>query len=102
MKNVVQVYRDLLKPFKDITAISQGSKFPTLPAVAKFLIPIVCSKVGNHLEILPSDGKLQEDVKRKMAMKFMDYYGEEELALLYAGAYCDPLFNSKLKELGAS
>jgi hypothetical protein len=58
MKTVVQVYRDLLKPFKDITAISQGSRYPTLPAVAKFLLPILCDKIGNHLEILPDDGKL--------------------------------------------
>jgi hypothetical protein len=37
-----------------------------------------------------------------MVQKFMDYYGEEEMALLYAGAYCDPLFNPKLKQLGAT
>jgi hypothetical protein len=102
MKTVVQVYRDLLKPFKDITAVCQGSKHPTLPAVAKFLIPIACSKIGNHLEVTPDDGKLQEDVKHKMLNKFLDYYGDEELGLLYAGAYCDPLINSKLKQLGAS
>ena len=37
-----------------------------------------------------------------MREKYLQYFKDDQQALLYAGCYCDPLYNSKLDELNAS
>ena len=59
MMAVLDVYRKLLEPFKVITVAAQGSTYPTLGLVARFLMPIVTEKDGNMLAPSEEDGRLQ-------------------------------------------
>ncbi len=59
MTEVLDVYQTLLTPFKDITLRSQASAHPTLPMVARFLLPILLGKPGHVLDVTPEDGMLQ-------------------------------------------
>lgn len=78
MMEVIKIYKNLLAPFKDVSIAAQGSSYPTLPLVAKFLLPILNGKHGNTLQKLPEDGRLQEQVKDKMLSKYTNYFGTEE------------------------
>lgn len=99
MTDVLDVYKKLLTPFKDITLRAQASKHPTLPIVARFLLPILNNKAGNVLAPNTDDGRLQMDVKRAMKQKYEYYYKEEQQDLLYASCFLDPLFAARIDEL---
>lgn len=77
MLEVLDIYKKILSPFRDMTLASQGSSYPTLPVVARFLLPILCAKSGHVLAESRSDGPLQAQVKTKMLNKYLDYYGPE-------------------------
>lgn len=102
MMDVLDIYKTILEPFKVITVQSQLSHAPSLPVVARFLLPILNNKEGHVLQVTEEDGTLQREVKGRMFDKYKYYYKVPQQGLLYAGAYLDPLNFSKLGDLHAS
>lgn len=77
MTDVLDVYKRLLTPFKYMTIDAQAASHPTLPLVARFLLPILNDKPGNVLQVTPSDGDLQRQVKNAMRKKYAYYYKDK-------------------------
>lgn len=96
MDAVLDAYLSILAPFKKATVLAQASTHPTLPYIARFLLPILHKVPGNLLEHVPEDGELQRQVKQKMFAKLQSYYGMEECDLLYAATFMDPLHLPKI------
>lgn len=95
MKMVISVYRDFMKPFADMTTISQGSKTPTMPRVARFLLPIVQGLSTSPLEITGQDNGVMRQAKTLMLEKLRQHFPTEQQAMYYACLYLDPLFVTK-------
>lgn len=100
MKEVIGAYNSILKPFRDASLVAQGATYPTLPYVARFLLPIINECRDNLLSTQPTDGVLQTSVKTKMRNKLLYYYTMEVQPLLYLAALLDPLHATKIKSLG--
>lgn len=102
MLAVIDAYIRILTPFKEATIAAQGSTHPTLPAAARFLLPLLNEVPGNLLGQDSTDGALQKEIKAKMLGKLQSYYGMAECDLLYAAAFLDPLHVCKISSLGST
>jgi hypothetical protein len=58
MLAVISVYKDILESFKSMTVIVQGSTYPTLPILARWLLPVLDEKPGTCLAAAEDDGPL--------------------------------------------
>lgn len=63
MKSVINIYLNFLQPFKFASLVAQGSTYPTLPYVARFLLPIIFRVAGNMLQQRLSDSLLEGSIK---------------------------------------
>lgn len=98
MERVVNVYAQFLRPFATMTSLAQGSSFPSLPVVARFVLPIVSESQASTIAPKQSDNVMVKNIKDIMKKKLQKHFRREERALMYATLYLDPLFAEKLHD----